>query len=467
MALPLFRIRAAALMSNIGRITKDSTDVSRVRVDFSTWLDETEVINSIQSILVSTGLPSWVEDPAFPAATDTTPLTILSSTLINTATGVEIYLRDGTPGSDYTVAFVIWASSLRQDTIRFGVHILGQPPVAAGTTPLLSNGAISRLGDTMLGRLYLVGDPLNGTEAATKNYVDDVRILLETERNAELDAEIAARIAGDAAEATTRNAAIITEVNDRTTADNSLQAQITSETGTRIAAISAEAAARALSDANEATDRTTADNSLQGQITAEAATRAAAIAAMGFVGEIRASAGTIAITGWGKCDGGAYSRTVYAALFAAIGTNWGPGDGSTTFNVPDFRGRALFGLDNMGSGPANRITPGVSGITSGFGVTGGDERLHGHGHSVTQSPHTHTTTQTPHAHGLPVVLDGGTGSLAGGRTGGAATDQTSRDASITIDVVANSVSIAIDVTGTGASQNMPPAALVLWLIRLV
>lgn len=41
------------------------------------------------------------------------------------------------------------------------------------------------------------------------------------------------------------------------------------------------------------------------------------------------------------CDGGAYSRTTYAALFAEIGTKYGAGDGSTTFNVPDPKGRTL------------------------------------------------------------------------------------------------------------------------------
>lgn len=41
-------------------------------------------------------------------------------------------------------------------------------------------------------------------------------------------------------------------------------------------------------------------------------------------------------TGWLLCDGAAVSRTTYAALFAAISTTWGVGDGSTTFNVPDF-----------------------------------------------------------------------------------------------------------------------------------
>lgn len=47
--------------------------------------------------------------------------------------------------------------------------------------------------------------------------------------------------------------------------------------------------------------------------------------------------------GWVECDGSTISRTIFSALFAAIGTTWGPGDGSTTFKVPDFRGRCLVG----------------------------------------------------------------------------------------------------------------------------
>lgn len=43
--------------------------------------------------------------------------------------------------------------------------------------------------------------------------------------------------------------------------------------------------------------------------------------------------------GWLVCDGAAVDRTTYAALFSAIGTTWGAGNGTTTFNLPDFRGR--------------------------------------------------------------------------------------------------------------------------------
>src|SRR5260370_40876975 len=44
-------------------------------------------------------------------------------------------------------------------------------------------------------------------------------------------------------------------------------------------------------------------------------------------------------TGWLVCDGAAVSRSMYPGLFTAIGTSWGGGDGATTFNLPDLRGR--------------------------------------------------------------------------------------------------------------------------------
>lgn len=60
-------------------------------------------------------------------------------------------------------------------------------------------------------------------------------------------------------------------------------------------------------------------------------------------GTIVMYAGTAVPGGWLACEGGAISRAEHAALFAAIGTAWGAGDGSTTFNLPDFRGRAAIG----------------------------------------------------------------------------------------------------------------------------
>lgn len=57
-------------------------------------------------------------------------------------------------------------------------------------------------------------------------------------------------------------------------------------------------------------------------------------------------AGSSAPGGFLLCDGTAVSRTIYADLFAAIGESHGNGDGSTTFNLPDFRGRFIRGVDD-------------------------------------------------------------------------------------------------------------------------
>lgn len=63
-------------------------------------------------------------------------------------------------------------------------------------------------------------------------------------------------------------------------------------------------------------------------------------------GTVAAFAGSDAPAGWLKCAGQAVSRATYGALFAYIGTTYGAGDGSTTFNVPDMRGEFVRGLDD-------------------------------------------------------------------------------------------------------------------------
>ena len=73
-------------------------------------------------------------------------------------------------------------------------------------------------------------------------------------------------------------------------------------------------------------------------------------------GSVLAFAGSSAPAGWMLCDGQPISRTTYSALFAVIGTTYGVGDGASTFNLPDLRGRAIAGKDNMGGTPANRLT---------------------------------------------------------------------------------------------------------------
>ena len=68
------------------------------------------------------------------------------------------------------------------------------------------------------------------------------------------------------------------------------------------------------------------------------------------IGQMVDFAGTAAPTYWMDCDGAAVSRTTYSALFTAISTTWGVGDGSTTFNLPDFQRRAAVGSGGSGTG---------------------------------------------------------------------------------------------------------------------
>lgn len=66
-------------------------------------------------------------------------------------------------------------------------------------------------------------------------------------------------------------------------------------------------------------------------------------------GFVQVYVGSTPPPGWMFCTGAAISRTTYAELFSVIGTTFGIGDGSTTFNLPDYRGRAIFGMDSSQS----------------------------------------------------------------------------------------------------------------------
>jgi microcystin-dependent protein len=80
--------------------------------------------------------------------------------------------------------------------------------------------------------------------------------------------------------------------------------------------------------------------------------------------------------GFLSCDGSAVSRSTFSNLFGAIGTAWGPGNGSTTFNLPDLRGRAPIGAGN-GSGLTARTLGQVVGAET-HQLTVGQMPWHGH-----------------------------------------------------------------------------------------
>lgn len=123
------------------------------------------------------------------------------------------------------------------------------------------------------------------------------------------------------------------------------------------------------------------------------------------------------------CDGKAYSRTDYAELFAKIGTTFGAGDGSTTFNVPDLRGQFIRGLD-LGRGvDENRQLGSLQDdVFKSHNHNATTSNSGSHAHSASSSSaglHSHTGTTNKdgsHAHSItvPTNSDGGTPSFENG-----------------------------------------------------
>jgi microcystin-dependent protein len=158
-------------------------------------------------------------------------------------------------------------------------------------------------------------------------------------------------------------------------------------------------------------------------------------------------AGSTEPTGWVFCYGqtvNSVSNTAYARLWTAIGTTYG-GASASSFILPDLRGRAVFGKDNMGGTAASRVTSGVSGITgTTLGNAGGNESMQSHYHNYYRTTTSGGSVTTGDiiwsVSGGNVVNQGGAGYLRTDTTGGN--------------------------TGTGASQNMPPTIITNYLIKL-
>ena len=98
-----------------------------------------------------------------------------------------------------------------------------------------------------------------------------------------------------------------------------------------------------------------------------------------IAGELKMWPTATAPTGYLLCNGALVSRTTYAGLFAVVGTTYGPGDGSTTFNLPNFKDRMPVGAGNTYS--ANN--------------TGGstDAIIPSHNHAITDPGHSHVIMQ--------------------------------------------------------------------------
>ena len=120
------------------------------------------------------------------------------------------------------------------------------------------------------------------------------------------------------------------------------------------------------------------------------------IDATSITGVIQMYAGSIAPSGWLICNGQAVSRTTYAALYAVIGTIYGAGDGSTTFNVPNLVNRTVRGSNSLGkTGGADTVT-----------LTTAQMPAHSHGVGTLA-----TNNTGAHQHGVPNGQHYGNGTL--------------------------------------------------------
>lgn len=129
-------------------------------------------------------------------------------------------------------------------------------------------------------------------------------------------------------------------------------------------------------------------------------------------------AGTAAPAGYLLCDGSAVSRTTYADLYAAIGTTWGAGNGSTTFNLPDYRDRTLIGAGTQPLGQNDGLAAGSARVSS-------HTKDHTHSASTdSQGAHSHsgsTSTNGSHGHTASSAAAGGHSHTGSTDTGGAHT----------------------------------------------
>ena len=168
-------------------------------------------------------------------------------------------------------------------------------------------------------------------------------------------------------------------------------------------------------------------------------------------GSIVQYAGAAAPAGWSLCDGSAVSRSTYANLFSIIGTSYGVGDGSTTFNLPDLQGRVAVGA-GAGAGLTSRA----------LAATGGAETV-----TLAESEipaHTHTNTGN-------FNLGAGSGGTTLGAGNSIAASSSSNifvaaDPTDLATLRANSVEVEIDEAGgDGAHENMPPFLAVNYIIK--
>ena len=178
------------------------------------------------------------------------------------------------------------------------------------------------------------------------------------------------------------------------------------------------------------------------------------------VGAVIAFAGDTAPSGYLLCDGSAVSRTKYKLLFGVLGVSCGNGDGSGTFNLPDYRGMFLRGVTGTATTDPNASSRTAMNTGGNTGNNVGSVQTSGFG------SHTHTgttdATDLSHTHTVPFYTtvtetSGGANSVQTATTSGTVT---SSGASASMNHTHT-----ITTAGTGGSETRPINAYINWVIK--
>lgn len=171
--------------------------------------------------------------------------------------------------------------------------------------------------------------------------------------------------------------------------------------------------------------------------------------------------GAAAPGGWLLCDGAAVSRTTYAALFAVLGTTYGAGNGTTTFNLPDTKGRSLVGVDSAALRNPDNNLRGQSAGAALVALSVGQLPSHQHtGNTGGGGDHNHASNTA----GQTVFTAGSTNTLTDNRGGGF--QQVTWGNTVTSTNGNHGHSFLTDATGSNsAHENRPPYLVVNHIIK--
>jgi microcystin-dependent protein len=216
------------------------------------------------------------------------------------------------------------------------------------------------------------------------------------------------------------------------TVNGTLTASGVTDTGSLSAASLSVSGASTFSTSPTMPTATSTDNSTKGATTAFVQTAVGSIVTT-LTGTIQMWPTSSAPTGYLSCDGTAVSRTTYAALYAIVGTTFGSGDGSTTFNLPNYTNRMPYGTT--------------------IGATGGSA-------DAVVVSHTHTATVTDPGHAHSINMQNSSASYGGGPIIPGSGQTYNTNSNVTGISVSNSTT---GVSGTNA--NLPPYLGINFIIK--